>query len=117
MREKHQSPRKMLPSPKKAAIYPTLLQSQYPNYSRVTTDEPLDLRIDYKKIKSKLLLKSSKEKEDENSNIIDNNNCKNHANKNLQPTSPIVRVTPPINATFMWQTLISSPENASQSRN
>lgn len=105
MREKHHSPRKMLPSPKQGAIYPTLPQlPHYPSETIVTAtsvastassasslnrDEPLDLRIDYKKIKAKWL----KEGEDENSNHIDNNNCSNHANKNFAP--------------FMWQTLPS----------
>ncbi|KAL5280780.1 hypothetical protein ACFFRR_004660 [Megaselia abdita] len=116
MREKHQSPRKMLPSPKQGAIYPTL--PQLPHYEATTEtiantlarDEPLDLRIDYKK--AKWMLKGGDDgdgdrdrDEDENSNLIDNNNCSNHANKNLALHS------------FMWQTLPSFISSSSSSSN
>lgn len=102
MREKHQSPRKMLPSPKQGAIYPTLPQlpqtasaaaKQPETIASTVRDEPLDLRIDYKKLKAKWMMKGGDE--DENSNLIDNNNCSNHANKNFSLHS------------FMWQTLPS----------
>lgn len=109
MREKDHSPRKMLPSPKQGAVYPTIgsnnnlsLTSQLPfdlsPSSRTasssflqqspTHDQPLDLRVDHKKI----TYTRNNRIEDENSNLIimtrspspinNNNNNNSHYNNN-----------------------------------
>lgn len=113
MREKDHSPRKMLPSPKQAAVYPQIgsnsstLTSQAPfdlspsSRSAPTgaasflqppnsthSDQPLDLRVDHKKLNYQR--NNHHRMEDENSNLIilSNNNNNNNTNINRSP-SPI----------------------------
>lgn len=124
MREKDHSPRKMLPSPKQGSVYPLLghpptttatssssspstvcydlsstsNRQNSPTFGHKSThDQPLDLRLDHKK-----LLMSVNRFEDENRNIVsplsngklspktneNNNNNSHHRNQNLRHKSP-----------------------------